>query len=85
MQCQLSCQLSSIVGPVFVVEAIVVLKKKSGGLRHISCPYIHNGALVKFIKQNKKTYQKLETHMHLKPSPCPHVPIPFHILMLIHV
>ena len=82
MQCQLSCQLSSIVGPVFVVEAIVVLKKKSGGLRHISCPYIHNSALVKFIKHNKKTYQKLETHMCLEPSPCPHVPIPFHILML---
>ena len=25
----------SIVGPVFVVEAIVVLNKKSGGLRYI--------------------------------------------------
>ena len=63
MWCQSSCQLSSIVGPVFVVEAIVVLKKKSRGLRHVLGPYIHNGALVKFIKQNKKTYQKLEAHM----------------------
>ena len=62
-----------------------VLKKKSGGLRCVLGPYIHNGALVKFIKQNKKTYQKLETHMNLEPSPCPHVPIPFHILMLIHM
>ena len=87
MQCQSSHRLSSIVGLVFrvMVEAIVVLKKKYRGLRCVSGPYIHNGALVKFIKQNKKTYQKLETHMHLEPSPCPHVPIPFHILMLIHV
>ena len=85
MRCQSSCWLLSIVGLVFVVEAIVVLKKKSRGLRRVSGPYIHNGALVKFIKQNKKTYQKLKMHMRLKPSPCPHVPIPFHILMLIHV
>ena len=76
MQCQSSHWLLSIVGPVFVVEAIVVLKKKSGGLRRISGPYIQNSALVKFIKHNKKTYQKLETHMCLEPSPCPHVPIP---------
>ena len=47
-------RLSSIVGPVFMVEAIVVLKKKSGGLRRISGPYIHNSALVKFVKHNKK-------------------------------
>ena len=85
MWCQSSCWLSSIVGLVFVVEAIVVLKKKSGGPRCISGPYIHNGALVKFIKHNKKTYQELEMNMRLEPSPCPHVPIPFHILMLIHV
>ena len=80
MQCQSSCWLSSIVGPVFMVEAIVVLNKKSRGLRHISGPYICNGALVKFIKQNKKTYQRLKTHMHLEPSPCPHAschPLPY--------
>ena len=80
MWCQSSCWLSSIVGLVFVVEAIVVLKKKSGGLRRVLGSYIHNGALVKFIKHNKKTYQKLKTHMRLEPSPCPQL---HHFLLVI--